>query len=175
VQQVTSATVLPLLVSPDDGAYSDQHVLDEYFDGLLVGYTIGPPFGERLVTWRDLDRLDLTRRELRRRAAGYLDLMVDRVQIHGQPPALMLSFSGLESSVVLADAFWDELAGSVPGDPVIGVPARDVVILTGSHSPSGIAKARRAVDRVFFARGPHLLLHDLLIRRGGDWDVYSGR
>ena len=87
----------------------------------------------------------------------------------------MLSFSGLESSVVLADAFWDELAGSVPGDLVIGVPARDVVILTGSHSPSGIAKARRAVDRVFFARGPHLLLHDLLIRRGGDWDVYSGR
>jgi uncharacterized protein YtpQ (UPF0354 family) len=175
VQQVTTAPVLPVLVSPDDRTYRSEHVLDEYLDGLLVGYTPGPPFGEQLITRQDLDRLDVSRRELRRRAAAFLDRMVDRVEIHGQPPALMLSFAGMESSVVLADAFWDELAGSVPGDIVIGVPARDVVILTGSRSESGIAKARRAVDRVFFAGGPHLLLHDLLIRRDGDWDVYSGR
>jgi uncharacterized protein YtpQ (UPF0354 family) len=175
VQQVTTATVLPVLVSPDDRAYNGQHVLDEYFDGLMVGYTLGPLFGERLITWRDLDRLGVSRRELRRRAAGYLDLMVDRVDIHGQPPALMLSFAGMESSVVLADAFWDGLEGSVPGELVIGVPARDVVILTGSRSQSGLAKARRAVDRVFFAGGPHLLLRDLLIRWRGHWDIYSGR
>jgi uncharacterized protein YtpQ (UPF0354 family) len=164
-----------VLVSPDDHVYSRQHVLDGYLDGLMVGYALGPEFGERLVTWQDLDRFEVSRRELRRRAAGYLDRMVDRVEIHGQPPALMLSFSGLESSIVLADGFWDGLAGSVPGEVVIGVPARDVVILTGSRSPSGIAKTRRAVDRVFYAGGPHLLLHDLLVRRRGGWDVYSGR
>jgi uncharacterized protein YtpQ (UPF0354 family) len=175
MQQVTSATVLPVLVSPDDRAYDDQHVLDEYFDGLMVGYTVGPAFGERLVTWRDLDRFEVSRRELRRRAAGYLDLLVDRVDIHGQPPALMLSFAGMESSVVLADGFWDSLAGAVPGDVVIGVPARDVVIVTGSRSPAGLAKARRAVDRVFYAGGQHLLLRDLLIRRDREWDIYSGR
>ena len=175
VQQVSSATVLPVLVSPDDRAYNRSHVLDGYFEGLLVGYALGPEFGERLVTWQDLDRFDVSRRELRRRAAAYLDRMVERVEIHGQPPALMLSFAGMESSIVLADAFWDGLSGSVPGDVVIGVPARDVVILTGSRSPSGIAKARRAVDRVFFAGGPHLLLRDLLVRRDGGWDVYSGR
>ncbi len=175
VQQVTTATVLPVLVSPNDRAYDDQHVLDGYFEGLMVGYSPGPPFGERLIRWRDLDRLDVSRRELRRRAAGYLDLMVERVDIHGQPPALMLSFAGLESSVVLADAFWDGLEQSVPGELVIGVPAQDVVSVTGSHSQSGLAKARRAVDRVFFAGGPHLLMQDLLIRRRGEWDVYSGR
>jgi uncharacterized protein YtpQ (UPF0354 family) len=175
VQQVTTATVLPVLVSPDDRAYDERHVLDEYFEGLMVGYTVGSSFGEHLLTWRDLDRFEVSRRELRRLAAGYLDLFVDRVDILGQPPALMLSFNGMESSVVLADAFWDGLAGSVPGDVVIGVPARDVVILTGSRSPSGIAKARRAVDRVFFAGGEHLLLRDLLIRRGREWDIYSGR
>jgi uncharacterized protein YtpQ (UPF0354 family) len=175
MQQVSSATVLPVLVSPDDRAYSEQHVLDEYVEGLLVGYTLGPEFGERMVTWRDLDRFGVSRRELRRRAAGYLDRMAEHVQIHGQPPALMLSFAGMESSVVLSYPFWEGMVGSVPGDPVIGVPARDVVILTGSRSPSGIAKARRAVDRVFFAGGPHLLLRDLLVWRGGGWEVYSGR
>jgi hypothetical protein len=58
-------------------------------------------------------------------------------------------------------------------EPVIGVPARDVVIVTGSRSPAGLAKARRAVDRVFFAGGPHLLTPHLLVRRDRSWHVYA--
>jgi uncharacterized protein YtpQ (UPF0354 family) len=84
----------------------------------------------------------------------------------------MLSFEGIESSVVLADAFWDSLEGAVPGELVVGVPARDVVIITGSRSKVGLDKTQRAVDRVFFAGGAHLLLRDLLVRRGGDWEIY---
>jgi len=109
---------------------------------------------------------------LRQTAAGQLDRMLDEVRVHGQPPALMLSFDGLESSLLLSDVFWDELAESVPGELVVGAPARDVVIITGSRSRAGLEKARRAVDRVFFARGPHLLLPDLLVWRDGEWDLF---
>jgi uncharacterized protein YtpQ (UPF0354 family) len=170
--QVMSATFLPVLVSPDDRAYDEHHVLDQYLGDLAVAYAVGPPYGDRLVTWSDLERRDISRRDLRRRAASNLDSLLDGVRIHGQPPALMLSFQGFESSLVLADPFWDSLEGSVPGELVIGVPARDVVIITGSRSRAGIEKARRAVDRVFFAGGPHLLMRDLLTRRGGEWDVF---
>jgi uncharacterized protein YtpQ (UPF0354 family) len=165
---VTSATFLPILMSPSDHAYSERNVLDKYFEDLTVAYSVGPPYGERLITWSDLERIELSRRDLRRQAANNLDT----VRIHGQPPALMLSFQGLESSLVLADPFWDSLEGAVPGELVIGVPARDVVIITGSASQAGIEKARRAVDRVFFAGGPHLLMQDLLVRRDGDWHVH---
>lgn len=147
-------------------------MLDGYLDGLAVGYSSGPPFGERLLTWDDLERLDISRRELRHTAATQLDRMLDEVRVHGQPPALMLSFDGLESSLLLSDVFWDELSESVPGELVIGVPARDVVIITGSRSRAGLEKARRAVDRVFFAKGPHLLLPDLLLWRDGDWEPF---
>jgi uncharacterized protein YtpQ (UPF0354 family) len=172
VVQVTSATFLPLLVSPDDRGYRETNVLDEYFEDLAVGYTIGPSYGERLITWQDLDRFQLSRRTLRRQAANNLDAMLDTVRIHGQPPALLVSFGGLESSLVLADEFWDSLEGAVPGELVIGVPARDVVIITGSQSRSGLAKVERAVDRIFFAGGEHLLLRDLLVRRDGEWEVF---
>ncbi|HWB37124.1 MAG TPA: DUF1444 family protein [Rugosimonospora sp.] len=171
--RVTSATVLPVLVSVNDPGHRDPNVLDGYLDDVAVGYTVGPPYGERLVTWDDLDRLDMSRRDLRRAAAGQLDRMLDEVRVHGQPPALMLSFDGLESSLLLSEVFWDELSESVPGELVIGVPARDVVIITGSRSRSGLEKARRAVDRVFFAKGPHLLLPDLLVWRDGDWETFS--
>ncbi len=169
---VKSATFLPILVSPADRAYTEENVLDQYLGDIAVAYSVGPPYGERLVMWSDLERRDMSRRDLRRRAADNLDSLLDTVRIHGQPPALMLSFQGFESSLLLADPFWDSLEGSVPGELVIGVPARDVVIITGSRSRAGLEKARRAVDRVFFAGGPHLLARDLLVRRTNDWEPF---
>ncbi|HEX6500091.1 MAG TPA: DUF1444 family protein [Micromonosporaceae bacterium] len=169
--QVTSTTFLPLLLSVDDRHYREENVLDRFVEGLLVGYSYGPPYGERLVSWTDLDRMGLSRRSLRRRAAGNLDDMLDLAKVHGQPPALMLSFDGIESSLLLADEFWDNLESAVPGELVVGVPARDVVIVTGSQSRPGMEKARRAVDRVFFAGDEHLLLRELLVRRAGQWEI----
>jgi uncharacterized protein YtpQ (UPF0354 family) len=165
-------TLLPVLLSVQDGAYDQQTVLDSYLDQIAVGYSAGPPHGQRLMTWTGLERTGLTRRQLRYQAATNLDGMLTSVSVHGQPPALMVSFGGIESSLLLADPFWDSLAGSVPGDLVVGVPARDVVIITGSESRSGLAKVQRAVDRIFLAKGEHLLLRDLLTWRGGGWELF---
>lgn len=85
----------------------------------------------------------------------------------------MLSFSGLESSLLLAHAFWSRLENAVPGELVVGVPARDVVIVTGSQSAPGLEKVRRAVDRVFFAGDDNLLTRCLLVRRGGSWEPFD--
>jgi uncharacterized protein YtpQ (UPF0354 family) len=99
--------------------------------------------------------------------------MIDTVRVHGEPPALMLSFDGIESSLLLADRLWHRLATSVPGDLVVGVPARDVVVVTGSRSRQGLDKAKRAVDRVFFAGDQHLLTRELLVRRDGGWETFK--
>jgi uncharacterized protein YtpQ (UPF0354 family) len=170
--RVTSTTYLPVLVSVHDRAYNETNVLDGYLDEVAVGYTVGPPYGETLVTWSDLERIELSRRRLRREAMENLDRMLDAVLIHGQPPALMLSFNGLESSLLLVDELWQRVEESVPGELVVGVPARDVVIFTGSESRSGLEKASRAIDRVFFAAGPNLLMRDMLVWRDGEWDLF---
>ncbi len=169
--QVTSTTLMPLLVHVQDPYCRPENVLDEYFGDLFVAYSFGPPYGERLVTWRDLERMGMAPRILRRHAAANLDTRLADMQVHGQPPALMISFGGIESSLLLADELWGDLERAVPGELVIGVPARDVVIVTGSESRPGLAKARRAIDRVFFAGNQnHLLVRDLLVRRRGFWE-----
>jgi hypothetical protein len=168
--QVTSS-VLPVLVPAQRDSYDDPAapVLDDFLGDLAVAYAVGPPFGKRFVSWRDLDRSGNARRALRRDAARNLDARLDAMRVHGQPPALMLGFEGLASSLLLAEAPWPALEAAVPGELVVGVPARDVVILTGSQSPPGLAKVRRAVDRVFFAGDRHLLTRHLLVRRRGVW------
>ena len=166
--------LLPVVVPLRDFGRDDVHspVLDEFMGGLGVGYSYGPPFGQRLVTWADLQRMELPRRMLRRQAAHNLDARLDAVGVHGQPPALLLSFEGISSTLLLAEGLWASLERSVPGELVVGVPARDVVIVTGSDSPPGLAKVRRAVDRVFFAGDRHLLSRKLLVRRRGAWEPF---
>jgi uncharacterized protein YtpQ (UPF0354 family) len=170
--RTASTLYLPVLISVRDRAYDEANVLDAYIEDTAVAYTGGPPYGDTLVTWTDLETRDLSRRALRRRATENLEKMLDGVRVHGQPPALMVSFDGLESSLLLAEGLWNGLAEAVPGELVVGVPARDVVIITGSESHTGVAKASRAVERVFFANGPNLLLPDLLVWRDGEWDRY---
>ncbi len=146
---------------------------DECFGELTVVYTFGPDFGRRVVTHADIDQLQLHPRMLRQSALQHLEVLSSRAEFHGQPPALMLSFEGLESSLLLANDFWSRLEGAVPGELIVGVPARDVVIVTGSRSGPGLEKAKRCVERVFFAGGENLIARGLLVRRGGSWEPFD--
>jgi uncharacterized protein YtpQ (UPF0354 family) len=176
---VTSTTFLPLLALAAADPFGDPAgpVLDEFAPAadLAVGYSFGPPYGERLVSWLDLDSLGLDRRVLRRQATSNLDALVDTVRVHGQPPTRILSFDGIESSLLLADALWATLAAEIDGDLVVGVPARDVVVVTGSASPNGLAKVTGTVERVFSAGDQHLLSRHLLVRRNGSWQRFAPR
>jgi uncharacterized protein YtpQ (UPF0354 family) len=172
----TSATVLPILAAARDLSPDDPNapILDDFMGDLLVGYSFGPPFGRRLVTWQELDGLRLSRRALRRQAAHNLDARLPAAHVHGQPPALMLAFDGVASTLLLAESLWADLASAVPGELVVGVPARDVVIVTGSQSKPGLERARRAVDRIFFAGDRNLLTRHLLVCRRGIWEPFKG-
>ena len=171
--QVTRATFIPLLASGTADRLDPDAVADDFCGDLSVVYTFGPQFGRRVVTHTDLEQMQLPLPVLRRSAHEHLEVLSSRAEFHGQPPALMLSFDGLESSLVLANDFWSRLEGAVPGELVVGVPARDVVIVTGSQSGAGMEKVRRCVERVFFAGGDHPLSRGLLVRRGGGWEPFD--
>jgi hypothetical protein len=172
--QVTRATFIPLLASGNTQHLDAGVVREEYCADLTLVYSLGPPFGRRVVTHADMEQMELTPRTLRRAAFEELEMLaIERAQFHGQPPSLMLSFDGLESSLLLATEFWSRLQGVLPGELVVGVPARDVVIVTGSQLPQGLEKVRRAVDRVFFAGDENLLTRSLLVRRGGTWEPFD--
>ena len=66
-----------------------------------------------------------------------------------------------------------DLPVDLPGDPVVAVPARDVLVITGSESPGGLEKATRCVERVFFAGSHHPLVPDLLIRHHDRWHRFD--
>lgn len=163
---------LPVLVRSDDPATSADVIRDPFLGDLEIAYIFAPPLQPRLLTWSGLERTGMTLEEVRHTAVDNLYDGLGKVAIHGQPPAMMLSFEGLETSVLLAYSFWDRLAASVPGEVVVGAPARDVVIFTSSESAPGLRKVCRAVDRMFFAGGSHLLSQELLVWRQQGWELF---
>jgi hypothetical protein len=147
-------------------------VAHPYTAGLAVTYiAAGAP--DQPLGWNELAAMRIDDRALRRHARDNLNAEIASVRLHGGQPAFMVSFHGIESSLLLADAFWDDLPVDLPGDPVVAVPARDVLIITGSESPGGLAKAARCVERVFFAGSHHPLVPDLLVRRRDHWQRYD--
>jgi hypothetical protein len=168
--QVTPDDIVPVLAI--DHGRRGPDVAHPFAAGLAVTY-VAAAAPEQPLGWADLTALRLDERTLRRYAQDNLDAMLGGVSLHGGLPAFMVSFRGIESSLLLADAFWDDLPIDLPGDPVVAVPARDVLLVTGSESAAGLAKASRCVERVFFAGSHHLLIQDLLARRDNRWQVFD--
>jgi uncharacterized protein YtpQ (UPF0354 family) len=79
----------------------------------------------------------------------------------------------LDASLVLDDDLMDKLAQDVEGDLVVAMPARDVLVASGTAHHDGLAELRRTVQRVWATGEDRLITRDLLVRRRGEWAVLA--
>jgi hypothetical protein len=99
----------------------------------------------------------------------YPDAPAIAVTLGGDPRSELIPL-GLESGLLLDDALMDKLAQDVEGDLVVAVPARPVLVASGTGHPDGLAKLSWVVDQVWATAGNGpLLIRDLLVRRPTGW------
>lgn len=77
-----------------------------------------------------------------------------------------------EASLLLADELWSGDQFKVDGDIVVAVPARDVLVVTGSHNRTAIARLRTLAAEL--ATGPYALTAVLYAWRGGKFVKFDG-
>ena len=154
---------------PDDAPIREPLAGDVY-----VSYVLD--FAERYeyVTPRRRAELGLSPRALRERATADLrgrqaDLTLDWAP-DGKTVTIIVG-GGLESGLALDDDLMEKLAHDVDGDLVIAVPAKDVLVASGTGDEDGLAELRGTVDRVWAAGGERLVTQDLLVRRGAGWEI----
>jgi hypothetical protein len=91
--------------------------------------------------------------------------------------AVMLRLDGdLEASLLLVNHLWLQLGRGLPGETVVALPSRDVLVASGTHVTGGIETLHRAVKRRW--ENPTtdrklLLTRQLLVRRDTSWQVYE--
>ncbi|WP_067828544.1 DUF1444 family protein [Actinomadura kijaniata] len=152
----------------------------------------GRPGGRRYeyVARRHCDEMDVAPEDLRRLAAVNLHARRPGLTMNWYPDARAVTVAfgegGLDSGLLLDEAFLEKLAQDVEGDLVVAVPGRDVLVATGTGHPDGVERLRWAVERVWsedrLAAGTgadadpawdvpagQLLTRDLLVRTGDAW------
>ena len=131
---------------------------------LVVVYAENRLGALRILSSRD-DVGDRTR--LREAALTNLSRLLPKIEIRpGSDGVLLISAGGeFDASLLLADNLWSGGQIKVDGDIVVAVPAKDVLIATGSHNLPGLTRLRAAAAK--FASGPNGLTTALFVYRDG--------
>ena len=144
---------------------------------LLVTYAFDLPESFQMVRVADVRQMGLSPEQLRATAIANLKAQLGNIGRAGEPPLLkVVTGNNLEACVLLVDDFWAGLAGKIPPEVVVGVPTRDVLLITTSASAKGgIQMLREAINGAQTGDNTHWLTKHLLVRRADKWEIFEAQ
>lgn len=166
----------------------DTPITEPFVADLLIAYAFDFPDWFEMVRPLDCERLGLVQGQLRQIAVANLRKQIGELgEIHIEnladgklttPFFMLVTGNDLEACLLLLDEIWDPLSRMVDGDLVVAVPARDLVLVTGSRSPETLQMAREAFDweprdQAEKQNKTHSLTRHLLTRKSGRWEIFA--
>jgi Protein of unknown function (DUF1444) len=148
-------------------------VLTEPFNaGLVIAYVEDGPSSIRFLMSRD-NVGDST--QLHDLAIANLRRIMPKIEMRERADGIFLISAGgtYEASLLLANDLWSSGRIKVDGDVVVAVPARDVLLVTGSHNEAGIRHLHDLAAKL--ATGPYALTPELFTYRGGRFVEFEGK
>jgi uncharacterized protein YtpQ (UPF0354 family) len=152
-------------------------------DGKELRYSEGPFSGELIVIYaednstamRFLSTADEVgdRSQLNDLAIANMIRLLPKIEMRaGADNTWLISAGGdYESSLLLLDDLWSGGQIKVDGEIVVAVPAKDALLITGSHNSAGITRLRKFAADV--AGGPYGLTKALFVYRGGRFTMFK--
>lgn len=143
------------------------YVSEPYNAQLTILYAEDRPKQIRYLSPANLQELGLTAAELRPLAVENLRRLLPEIELHRSPTVTMITAGGsYEASLLLLDEVWSDEIVPVQGEPVIAIPTRDLLLLTGTQTPGGLARLREIASKSV-ANSSYRLTDALFVRRDG--------
>ncbi|MFP2928448.1 DUF1444 family protein [Pyxidicoccus sp. 3LG] len=143
---------------------------------LWVLYAFNKPTLFMPVTDVDLQRLKLDKAKLRSLALGNLRKQIPPIEKKGSSGTWMFILpetgGNFEASLLLLDEVWDGKGTALDGEPMVAVPARDLLFVTGTHNEAGVQKVKDLAAHAF-DKVDHPVSKKVLVRRKGKWEIAS--
>jgi len=148
-----------------------EHLSERFNNELVIIYAEDDPTRMRYLTTRD--DIGVSRDELRALAVDNLRRMLPKIEMRSDGDILLITAGGdYEPSLLLIDEIWSGGQVKVNGDIVVAVPARDVLLVTGSRSRTGVKRLRELAAK-FAAEGPYRLTDTLFVYRNGQFAKFG--
>lgn len=142
-------------------------VFDDLNEDLVVAYAEDTPETVRYLIPKNLVTLGIALGELRALAVENLKRLLPKIEVLPGPDATMVKADGnYESSLLLFHDLWDSPPFSVDGDIVAAIPARGLLLVTGSQNAAGIAKLRELAAQAS-SQSSYPLTSEIFVYRNG--------
>lgn len=150
---------------------NEKPISDNFLADVHIAYLIDFESYFTYINQGQLIKWEITKDSLTKTALINLDnLASGRAQFHGDSSYAMITLNGnVEASLILSDRFWPNISDLVKSnDLIIGIPARDVLLVTHLNCLDGLEKLRKGVNQTY-ERGDHVITKWTFKREDGKW------
>lgn len=155
------------------GGMPAQFLSEDYNDELVILYAMDEEKRTRYLMADE--QIGVARKDLRKLAVENLDRLLPSVQLAQAGDIAMMTANGdYEASLLLLDQIWRGGKVKVNGDIVVAVPAKDVLLITGSKSRKGIAAVRELAAK-YKAESRYEITDTLFVYRDGRFVKFTGK
>jgi uncharacterized protein YtpQ (UPF0354 family) len=153
------------------GDKAPEHLSESFNDELIIVYAEDDPTRMRYLT-TDED-IGVGRAELRALAIENLRRILPKIEMRAGDHVFLVSAGGdYEASLLLLDEIWSGGQIKVNGEIVVAIPARDVLLVTGSRDRTGVRRVRELAAKLA-AEGPYGLTDALFVYRNGRFTKFG--
>ena len=124
--------------------FEKNHLYEKYNDELYIFYVEDTETNINYINKEDFEKLNVEFKDLKKIAIKNLSDAIE-IEKHGAKGYYILLAGGnYESSLILLD-IWNQENFKVNGEIVIGIPSRDLLIITGKDDFENIEKLKKTV------------------------------
>jgi uncharacterized protein YtpQ (UPF0354 family) len=165
--------ILPKVGQPDVELNKEDSPVESSFVGdlvILYGRDLGTHY--QLVSFKELQALNLTVFDLHTTAVENLSRTEKEIRLHkGENFWFVICDGNLEASLLLHTGIWDYIQEQVGGDVLCTVPARDLLMISGTSKAEISALKRKACEAIEKVDRP--LSSKLFLRITTGWEEYK--
>lgn len=149
----------------------DSPVVLPFAADIVVMYAFNLPHRLQYISHREMAQLGVSESELHAKAIENMPRHLSEIKLNDLNNGVFgVSCGGtLEASLLLLEPVWQQLAPYLPGIPLAAVPARDLLIVSGSKQPNAFARIKQAGNTAL--HDPSQEISKLVLwRQGSRWD-----
>ena len=149
--------------------FEKNHTYEKYNSELYIFYVEDTETNINYLTQEDFEKLNIEKSELKKIAIENLTNSIE-IERHGENGYFMLLADGnYESSMILLD-IWNKENFKVNGEIVVGIPSRDLLIITGKNDTENIKKLKQTINEIN-ENGDHLVSEKLFEYKNGKFET----
>jgi len=147
------------------------HVFEKYNSELYIFYAEDKELSINYITQEDFQTLNISLDELREKAIENFNKQVVMKKYGGDGYFMITAGGNYETSIILLN-IWEKENFEVDGNIVIAIPARDMLLVTGSKDSKNLHKMYDVVEETL-STGNHLVSQKLFELVGDKFEIFK--